>query len=100
MSEVLLDVANGVATITLNARERRNALTHEMARELVSACERIDSDLSVGAVVLKANGEAFCSGAHRAILDAAGKDPASPENYSALNLMYAAFVRVGELLPP
>ena len=100
MSEVLLEVAGGVASITLNAPERRNALTHEMVRELVAACDAVDRDQTVGAVVLMAKGEAFCSGAHRAILDAAGTDPSSPEHYKSLSSMYTAFVRVGELLPP
>ncbi len=39
-SDIRLDRADGVATITLDAPDRRNALTLDMARELVAACER------------------------------------------------------------
>jgi enoyl-CoA hydratase len=100
MSEVLLEIVGHVAAITLNAPERRNALTPDMVRELLDACDAVDANKNVGAVVLKANGSAFCSGAHRAVLDAASLDPASPEQYETLGLMYQSFVRVGELLPP
>lgn len=98
--EVLLDLADGVATITLNAPERRNAFVHDMVVELLDICEQIDADESVGAVVVRANGQSFCAGAHRSTLVEAGRDPARPDNYKELGLTYRAFVRVGELLPP
>ena len=44
MTEVRLEIAEGIATLTLAAPERRNALTPEMARELVAACDAIDAD--------------------------------------------------------
>ena len=47
MTEVLLAMEEGVATLTLAAPERRNALTPEMARQVVEACETIDADPSV-----------------------------------------------------
>ena len=100
MTEVLLEVADGIASITLNAAERRNAFTPEMVGELIAACDEIDRDESVGAVVIKANGDSFCSGAHRSVLAAAGRDPAADANYRALGVMYNGFVRVGALLPP
>jgi len=100
MTEVLLEVADGIASITLNAAERRNAFTPEMVGELIAACDDIDRDESVGAVVIKANGDSFCSGAHRSVLAAAGRDPAADANYRALGAMYNGFVRVGALLPP
>lgn len=100
MNEVLMEVADGVATITLNAPERRNAFTAGMVEELISVCDAVDGNPDIGAVVLMAKGDAFCAGAHRAVLEAVGHDPTSPEHYRALNLMYAGFVRVGALLPP
>ena len=50
--EVLMDVAEGVATITLNAPQRRNALTPEMADAMITAFDRADADETVGAVVI------------------------------------------------
>jgi enoyl-CoA hydratase len=101
MSEVSVERGDdGVATITLDAPERRNALTVEMAEELVAACEELDADTSVGAVVLRGAGGFFCAGGDRDTLDAAGRDPASPETYSAIGAVYRSFARVGELEAP
>jgi enoyl-CoA hydratase len=100
MREILLDVDGGVAVITLNAPDRRNAFVPQMVDELLAACEEIDNDESIGAVVIQANGVSFCSGAHRAILAEAGRDPAQTDNFRNLGHTYQAFVRVGELRPP
>jgi len=97
---ITLDREGGVATITLDAPDRRNALTVEMARELVSVCEEVDADPSVGAVVVGATGAYFCAGADRRTLAEAGRDPAAPAAYAALGDIYRSFQRVGELEPP
>ncbi len=100
MTEIRLERDGNVALITLAAPERRNAFVPSMVRELLDICEQVDTDESVGAVVVKALGESFCAGAHRALLAEAGRDPASPSNFRDLGLTYSAFVRVGELLAP
>jgi enoyl-CoA hydratase len=89
----------GVAVIGLNAPDRRNALTVEMAEQLVAACDELDADDSVGAVVVQGEGGFFCAGGDRATLAAAGADPAAPEVYARMGAVYRAFVRVGELEP-
>jgi len=53
VAEIIVEHVEGVATITLAAPARRNALTLSMARELTAACEQIDADASVGAVVVR-----------------------------------------------
>jgi enoyl-CoA hydratase len=98
--EIVLARADGVATLTLNAPQRRNALTTEMAAALVDACEAIDADPSVGAVVVQGAGGYFCAGGDRATLAAAGEDPAEPGTYAGMGLIYRSFARVGELEPP
>ncbi len=101
MPDVLLGrPAPGVTTLTLAAPERRNALTPEFADRIVDACDAIDADDSVGAVVVQAEGPTFCAGAHRDALAQVAQDPASEESYHALTRIYAAFTRVGKLLPP
>ncbi len=99
MPDIRLDRADGVATITLDAPDRRNALTLEMARELVEACEQIDADPSVGAVVVS-GGDYFCAGGDRQTLADAGRDPATPDAWDGIGLVYRSFARVGELEPP
>ena len=100
VGEISLAREAGVATITLNAPQRRNALTRDMARELVAVCEEVDADLSVGAVVVQGAGGFFCAGGDRATLAEAGADPAAPEAYAGLGDVYRSFQRVGELEPP
>jgi enoyl-CoA hydratase len=101
MSEVRLSVrSDGVAVLTLAAPSRRNALTVAMADELFRACEAIDADDSVGAVVLAGEGPDFCAGADRALLADAGKDPSADQTFTAINSIYALFTRIARLQPP
>lgn len=100
MSEVELHVADGLATITLNAPERRNALTVAMSRKLIAACDTVDADPSVGAVVIAGAGNYFCAGGERATLARAGERPADTDMYEAMAVIYHSFKRVGELKPP
>ena len=100
LSEISLERDSGVATITLNAPDRRNALTGGMARELASVCDEVDADAAVGAVVVQGAGGFFCAGGDRPTLDAVGRDPAEPEAYAGLGDIYRSFARVGELEPP
>jgi len=51
-----------VAILTLNRPERRNALSLELMRELISELERIESNQGIQAVILAAAGPVFCSG--------------------------------------
>ena len=60
---LLYDVADGVATITLNRPDRLNALNTEMYESLLEAFDRTDSDDNVRVVVVTGAGRAFCAGA-------------------------------------
>jgi enoyl-CoA hydratase/carnithine racemase len=62
-SEILLDVADGVATITLNRPDRLNAFTTTMARELVAAFDATDAGDEVRVVLVTGAGRGFCAGA-------------------------------------
>jgi methylglutaconyl-CoA hydratase len=63
MSSVLYDITNRIATITLNRPEKRNALNAELVKELSDALSEAETDDPVKAIILKANGNTFCSGA-------------------------------------
>jgi enoyl-CoA hydratase/carnithine racemase len=64
MPETLIyDVADGVATITLNRPERLNAFNRTMFGELLDAFDATDADDNVRAVVVTGSGRAFCAGA-------------------------------------
>lgn len=62
--KVSYEVADGVATVTLNDPEKRNMLSGAMLTELVAAMEEARDSDRVRAVVLTGAGEkAFCAGA-------------------------------------
>jgi enoyl-CoA hydratase/carnithine racemase len=62
--QLLYEVENGVATVTLNRPEQRNALSGQLLGELVDGMKRARDDDDVRAVVLTGAGEkVFCAGA-------------------------------------
>jgi enoyl-CoA hydratase len=56
-------VRDGVATITLDRAEARNAVNLAMCDGLIDAAKRASADDSVRVVLVRANGPAFCAGA-------------------------------------
>ncbi|CAB4874808.1 unannotated protein [freshwater metagenome] len=62
MSEVLYDVADHIATITLNAPERMNTISGAMLDQLSSRLLEADRDRDVRCIVLTGAGRAFCAG--------------------------------------
>ncbi len=59
---ILHEVAGGLARITLNRPEKRNALSLEMIGELSRAIDAVRDDASTRVVLLTARGKVFCSG--------------------------------------
>jgi methylglutaconyl-CoA hydratase len=66
---VLYAVADGIARITLNRPEKRNALNDEVIIALKDALRLADQDENVRAVILAGAGADFCSGADLAALE-------------------------------
>ncbi|HUN31514.1 MAG TPA: enoyl-CoA hydratase [Trebonia sp.] len=60
--QILYDVADKVAVITLNRPHRANAQTMELLDDLNAAFERAAGDEDVRVIVLRANGKHFSSG--------------------------------------
>jgi enoyl-CoA hydratase/carnithine racemase len=52
----------GIATISLNRPEKRNAISDEMRTELIRVLEHVAGDSSIKAVILTGNGKGFCAG--------------------------------------
>ncbi len=74
MSKVLLDIRDGVATLTLNSPANFNALDEHMLTELAAAMMAIDRHGKVRVVVLRGAGKAFCAGGDIARFASAGDE--------------------------
>ena len=62
-SDILYDVDDRVATITLNRPDKLNAFTNRMVHEMIDAFHRADADDDVRAVIVTGAGRGFCAGA-------------------------------------
>lgn len=81
MAYVLLDIRDGVAELTLNRPEKRNALHWPMARELRAALAHLAGDEAVRVVLVRGAGDlAFSAGA-----DYRAMGEASPEEQEAFS---------------
>ena len=59
---LLREDAGGIATLTLNRPKQRNSLSGELMVTLTEELHRVAEDSTIKAVVLAANGPAFCAG--------------------------------------
>jgi enoyl-CoA hydratase len=60
--EVLVDVADGIMTVTLNRPEAKNAANKALAEGVAAAMDQLDSDDSIRVAILTGAGGTFCSG--------------------------------------
>jgi enoyl-CoA hydratase len=85
---------NGVAVVTLNDPEKRNALRDEMVQELSAAFDNFESEASgVGAVVITGAGKGFCAGADVGHLLAHGSENMNARE-KGLRFIYEGFLRI------
>ncbi|MCG8517928.1 MAG: crotonase/enoyl-CoA hydratase family protein [Pseudomonadales bacterium] len=59
---VVLEIDQGIATVTLNRPDKHNGLDMAMFDAIVAVTRQLKKDRSVRAIILKGAGEAFCSG--------------------------------------
>lgn len=62
-TQIRYEVADGIATITLNRPDQLNAFTGTMMNELMDALDHTDADDNVRVVVITGAGRGFCAGA-------------------------------------
>lgn len=77
--EILCAVADGIATLTLNRPERRNALNTAMLDELHRRFDELERDARVRVVVIRGAGTAFCSGRDLEEMSRRQRDELEPE---------------------
>lgn len=86
MSLVRTEISDGVALVTLDDPDRRNALGGPLGDDLVAAIDAIEADEAVGAVVVTGEGRAFCAGADLSDLGSSERE--------GLLAIYEGFLRV------
>jgi len=69
---VLVEIANGIGTITLNRPEKLNALDRPLCDELREALALLTRSEGVRVVMITGAGRAFCAGADLGVLEADG----------------------------
>jgi enoyl-CoA hydratase len=87
MAEIETTVEAGVAVVTLDASQRRNALTLDLVNEIGAAFDTVEADESVGAVVVTGAPPAFCAGADLSHLGESQRE--------GLLRIYEGFLRIG-----
>src|SRR5438132_3996869 len=87
---LLYEVADQIATITLNRPAKLNAYTPQMGHEIVAAMRQADQDPDARVVILTGAGRAFCAGADISTFDSnirtreTGGQPHSSEGREAM----------------
>ena len=76
MAHLDLDITDGVATLTMNRPEARNALSMEMRAQLIEVLHDIENNDTVRCVVLKGAGDHFMAGGDvKGMSESIKKDP-------------------------
>ena len=95
---LLLDVADRVATVTINRPDKLNALNAQVIDELDRMFGELATHADVGAIVLTGSGRAFVAGADIAEIAAAAATPAGLAAVSAHGT--AVFTRIERFAKP
>jgi methylglutaconyl-CoA hydratase len=86
--------ANGVARITLNRPDKRNAITIEMMSALSEALQRADDDGTIRVMLIRGAGKDFCAGLDLSeVLQSAEDAPSSLTSARRLGHLYTAMRR-------
>src|SRR3954453_4263163 len=94
---IAVDVTGGVAVLTLDEPDRRNALTLGMVDEITAAFDQFEADDSeVGAIIVTGAGSAFCAGADLSHLGASGSGGGGggSNGGAGVKAIYEGFLRV------
>lgn len=93
---VLFEITDGIARITLNRPEAGNAINMAMARGLVDAAIRCETDRSIRCVVMTGVGRLFCAGGDVGDFAQAGTNASAllSELAGTLHMAVARFARI------
>lgn len=96
---VLVEVTDGIAVLTLNQPDRRNAMSEEMGEALAVAAGALAARDDVRVVVLRGAGVSFCAGGDLDLIEAHSRRPAQ-ETRRAMLAYYERYLAVHRLEVP
>lgn len=96
---IVLDVKDGVATVTMNQPEKRNAMTVQMGEEFLSAVGSLRDRDDVRVMVLTGAGRAFCAGGSLDMIQAKSAG-GREDNKATMISFYRRFLSVLDLPVP
>ena len=97
--ELLCEIEDKVATITLNAPDRRNALTSSLIADMCTTLDEIEGREDVGALIITGAAPAFCAGASLGDLADTGSGKGGGKREKLLSI-YEGFLRVARCQVP
>jgi 2-(1,2-epoxy-1,2-dihydrophenyl)acetyl-CoA isomerase len=95
--KITLATSDGLATLTLNAPDKLNAVSRKMIAELKECWEALAADPSVRAVLLTGAGRGFCAGADLADPDRDAS--ATADSGAALDKFFNPVIRAMRAMP-
>ena len=96
---VLSSIDGGIARLTLNRPEKRNALNDQLVSELKEALTNAAANEDVRTIVISGSGSDFCSGADLAALEKISKSTAA-ENAADARALQELFLLIRQLPVP
>ena len=94
---IIVGKADGLATITLNAPDKLNAVSRKMIAELKQCWEELAADNAVRAVLLTGAGRGFCAGAD--LSDPDRQNSAMSDSGSALEKFFNPTIKLMRSIP-
>lgn len=92
---IVIAIADGIATITLNRPDKRNAFNGEFIQELSRALQALSADKKVRVLIINGNGPQFCAGADIAWMQkmaAASEDVNYTDAQMLADLLYQLYL--------
>src|SRR5262249_3069445 len=93
---ILLDVADGIATLTLNQPAKRNPMSAQMGEEIAEALRGLEARACARGHVLAGAGEAFCAGGDMSLIEGNMRRPVQESRQVMLDYYdrYLALMRL------
>jgi enoyl-CoA hydratase/carnithine racemase len=93
---IILDVKDGIATVTLNQPQKRNAMTVQMGEEFLRAVGSLGGRDDLRVMVLTGSGRAFCAGGSLDMIQAKSEG-GREDNKATMISFYRRFLSVLDL---